>query len=215
NDAPTASATATNPTHTEGDAAVDLFNTVVVSTVESGQTIEQIVLTVTNVTDGSDETITIDGSVVFLTNGDNDTTGSGYDYMVDVIGNTATITIDTVGASVVDAQNLIDGFSYQNSSQNPTEASRAITITSLTDSGGGTDTSNPNITTTVNVVALNDAPTVDLNGTNGAGINFATTFTEDGGAVNVTDTDAIISDVDDTSFQHLGINLSNISDGSN
>ncbi|MCP4900973.1 MAG: hypothetical protein GY906_28730, partial [bacterium] len=79
NDAPTASATATNPTSTEGDAAVDIFNTVNVSTIESGQTIEQIVLTVTNVTDGSNETINIDGSVVFLVNGDNDTTGSGYD----------------------------------------------------------------------------------------------------------------------------------------
>ncbi|MCP5090473.1 MAG: hypothetical protein GY949_06095, partial [Gammaproteobacteria bacterium] len=87
NDAPTVSATATNPTHKEGDAVVDLFNTVSVSTVESGQTIEQIVLTVTNVTDGSDETMTIDGSVVYLVNGDNDSTGSGYDYMVDVIGN--------------------------------------------------------------------------------------------------------------------------------
>ncbi|MCP4378609.1 MAG: hypothetical protein GY794_20840, partial [bacterium] len=129
NDAPTVSATATNPTHTEGDAVVDLFSAVSVSTVESGQTIEQIVLTVTNVTDGSDETLTIDESVVILVNGDNDTTGSGYDYMVDVIGNTATITIDKVGTSVVDAQNLIDGFGYQNSSQNPTEASRAITIT--------------------------------------------------------------------------------------
>ncbi|MCP3994330.1 MAG: hypothetical protein GY722_04580, partial [bacterium] len=162
NDAPTVSATATNPTHTEGDAVVDLFNTVSVSTVEGGQTIEQIVLTVTNVTDGSDETMTIDGSVVLLVNGDNDSTGSGYDYMVDVVGNTATITIDTVGASVVDAQTLIDGFGYQNSSLNPTEASRAITITGLTDSGGGTDTSTPNITRTVDVVALSAAPTIAL-----------------------------------------------------
>ncbi|MCP4968103.1 MAG: hypothetical protein GY926_23065, partial [bacterium] len=192
NDAPTASATATNPTHTEGDAAVDLFNTVVVSTVESGQTIEQIVLTVTNVTDGSDETITIDGSVVFLTNGDNDTTGSGYDYMVDVIGNTATITIDTSGASVVDAQNLIDGFSYQNSSQNPTQASRAISITGLTDSGSGTDTSNPNITTTVNVVALNDAPTIALP----VGL---LAYTENDPA-SIIDAGTFISDVDGGDF---------------
>jgi VCBS repeat-containing protein len=135
--------------------------------------------------------------------------------MVDVIGNTATITIDTVGASVVDAQNLIDGFSYQNSGQNPTEASRAITIISLTDSGGGTDTSSPSITTTVNVVALNDTPTVDLNSADGTTSNFTTTFTEDGGAVNVTEAGAFISDVDDTSFQYLGINLSNVSDGAN
>ena len=213
NDAPTVSATATNPTYTAGDAAVDLFTTVNVSTVEVGQTIEQIVLTVTNVTDGSDETITVDGSVVFLVDGDNDTTGSGYDYIVDVIGNTATITMETNGASVFDTQDLIDGLSYQDSSLDPTVASRVITITSITDSGGGTDTSSPNISTTVDVVALNDAPSVDLNGANDAGINFAAIFTEGGGAVNVTDTDAIISDVDDTSFQHLGINLLAMPDG--
>jgi len=58
NDAPTASATAIDPTYTEGNIAVDLFSTVTLNTVESGQTIEQIVLTVSNVTDGSNETIT-------------------------------------------------------------------------------------------------------------------------------------------------------------
>ena len=35
-----------------------------------------------------------------------------------------------------------------------------------------------------------------MNGSDGAGIDFATTFTEDGGAVAVVDTDLIITDVD-------------------
>ncbi|MDL1983033.1 MAG: DUF4347 domain-containing protein, partial [Deltaproteobacteria bacterium] len=163
NDAPTASATAIDPTYTEGNIAVDLFSTVTLNTVESGQTIEQIVLTVSNVTDGSNETITVDGSIVFLTNGDNDTTGSGYDYMVDIVGNTATITIDTVGTSVADAQTLIDGLSYQNTSENPSTLDRVFTITSIQDSGGtangGIDTSSPNLVSTVTVVAVNDDPT--------------------------------------------------------
>ena len=51
-----------------------------------------------------------------------------------------------------------------------------------------------------------------MNGSDGGGADFATTFTEDGGAVNVTDTDAIISDADDTSFLNLGINLFNMPD---
>ena len=66
---------------------------------------------------------------------------------------------------------------------------------------------------TIDVTAVNAAPTVDLNGSDGGGTDFTATFTEDGGAINVTDTDAIISDADDTFFQYLGINLLNMSDG--
>ena len=50
NDQPTLSATAVNPTFTEGGAAVDVFTTpVVASTVEAGQTFTSMTLTVTNV----------------------------------------------------------------------------------------------------------------------------------------------------------------------
>ena len=66
---------------------------------------------------------------------------------------------------------------------------------------------------TIDVTAVNNPPTVDLNGSDGGGTDFTTTFTEDGGAVSVTDSDAIISDADDTFFQYLGINLFNMSDG--
>ena len=62
--------------------------------------------------------------------------------------------------------------------------------------------------TTVNITAVNDAPVVDLNGTNDIGTNFSVSFTEDGGAVNISDTDIIISDADSTSFQDLYITLS-------
>ena len=208
NDAPTASATAINPTYTEGNAAVDLFSTVNVDTVESGQTIKQIVLTVTNVTDGSNETISIDGSVVFLTNGDNDTTGGGFDYIVTISGNTATITIDHSGASVVAVQNLIDGLSYQNTSQDPTAASRVVTLTSITDSGGGTDTSNPNITSTVNVVAVNDAPILSANSVN-------PTYTEGGAAVSPFNFVSPTVYESGQTIDELIFTVTNVSDGSN
>ena len=77
----------------------------------------------------------------------------------------------------------------------------------------GTVDSVVSYTMTIDVTAVNDAPTVDLNGSDGGGTDFSTTFTENSGAVNVTDSDAIISDADDTFFQYLGINLVNMSDG--
>ncbi|MCP5092067.1 MAG: DUF4347 domain-containing protein, partial [Gammaproteobacteria bacterium] len=107
------------------------------------------------------------------------------------------------------AQEVVRQVAYHNISDNPSTAARVLDFV-VTDGDGGTSNTSQGA---VLVSADNDTPVVDLNGTNGAGINFATTFTEDGGAVNVTDTDAIISDVDDTSFQSLGINLSGMSDG--
>ena len=77
----------------------------------------------------------------------------------------------------------------------------------------GTVDSAASYTMTIDVTAVNDAPIVDLNGSDGAGTNYTVTFTEDGGAVAVTDADAIVSDADDTEFQYLGINLFNMPDG--
>jgi len=49
---------------------------------------------------------------------------------------------------------------------------------------------------TVNIDPVNDPPVVDLNGPDGAGIDFAATFTEDGGAVAVVDSDMTLMDID-------------------
>ena len=79
---------------------------------------------------------------------------------------------------------------------------------------GGVDNISQFVLITVNPV--NDAPTVDLNGSDGGGNNFTATFTEDAGAVNVTDSDAIITDVDDTTYLSLSVNLTGFSwDGAN
>ena len=53
NDPPTLSASATNPTYTEDAAGVAPFSSVSASTIEAGQTITQLVLTVSNVSDGA------------------------------------------------------------------------------------------------------------------------------------------------------------------
>ncbi len=98
NDAPTLTATGSNLTFTENGTRVDLFNAVTINTVENGQTIEQLVLTVTNVTDGTDELLRLDGEDITLTDSTSGTTlANGYGYNVSLVGTTATVTLTTTG----------------------------------------------------------------------------------------------------------------------
>ncbi|MCK7569202.1 hypothetical protein, partial [Marinobacter xestospongiae] len=166
NDAPSVTATGGNPTFVEGGGAQDLFNTVSTDTVETGQTFSGLTLTVTNVADGSDEILSFDGSDIALTNGNSvNTATNGLTVNVSVIGSTATVSFSGATLSEAQLQTLVDGLTYRNSSDNPTTAdNRVVTITSVTDSGGsaggGVDSAAPNLTSTVSITAVNDAPSV-------------------------------------------------------
>ncbi len=164
NDAPVLTAIGGTPTYTENGAAVDLFSDVIISTVEDGQSITGLSLTVANLADGASEILTIDGTDIALTNGTSGTTtgGSAVGYSVTVVGGTATVTLTSAGLSTANAQTLVDGISYRNSSEAPDTGSRVVTLTSITDSGGtangGGDTSTLAIAATVAINAVNDAP---------------------------------------------------------
>jgi len=185
NDAPTLTATGNNPTYTENGSVVDLFNGVSVNTIESGQTIIGMTLTVTNLADGSNEILRIDGTDIALLNGGNGTTaGNGISYSINLVGNTATITLSSAaGLSAAATQTVVDGMSYRNSSDSPSTTTRVITLTSITDNGGtangGVDTTATSIATSVSVVAVNDAPVLS-----GGPYNFAT-INEDTAATGV------------------------------
>ena len=58
----------------------------------------------------------------------------------------------------------------------------------------------------------NSVPVVDLNGT-GTGTGFASAFTEDAGAVSIVDTDAVVTDSDNTTLASASIVLSTRPDG--
>ena len=60
----------------------------------------------------------------------------------------------------------------------------------------------------------NDASIVDLNGSDTDGTSFSTSFTEGGGRVSITDTDATVSDIDHATYQALNVNLAGFDDGS-
>ncbi|WP_308911515.1 DUF4347 domain-containing protein [Pseudokordiimonas caeni] len=166
NDEPTLTATGGDPTYVEGAVASDLFNTVTASTVESGQTVSGLTLTVTNLSDGASEILAADGTSIALTNGNSGTTATNsLSYSVSVTGGTATVTLSGGTMSEAATSTLVDGLGYQNTSDNPTTgSSRVVTITSITDSGGtaggGDDTASLSIASTVSLTPVNDAPAV-------------------------------------------------------
>ncbi len=177
NDAPTLTTTAANPTYTEKSAAVGLFGSTAASTVEAGQTITQLVVTVGGLSDGSSEVLVIDGNDVTLGSTHTVTTSanSGHSYSAAVSYNsgTATITLTNGGGNFTPAaiQTLVDGLTYKNSSSNPTTAgNRTVTLSTIKDSGSN---SSPNsnsttlsgLTSTVTVAAINDAPALTVPGT--------------------------------------------------
>jgi autotransporter-associated beta strand protein len=207
NDAPTLTATGATPTFTEGGAAVGLFSGTSVSTVESGQLITMLTVTVTNVTEGSDEVIYFDGSDIPLVNGFAGTSLiHGVDISVAVTGSTATLTLVRTGG-LSSAQTLVDGMTYANRSTTPTLANRVVTITSVRDDGGtangGVDTSSPNVSATVTISAVNSAPVV----TTSTGV---TAFTEGNNVASIPviiDSGITVSDLDNATLASATVGL--------
>ncbi len=170
NDAPTLTATALNPTFTEAAglgtqaAAVSVFSGAAASTIETGQTISGLTLTVSGLLDGANEVIVIDGSTITLgANSSGTTATNGLAYSATLSGGTATLVLSAGSLSTAAAQTLVNGITYQNTStDNPSAGNRVFTLTQVKDSGGtangGVDTTTLSIGSTVAVIAANDAP---------------------------------------------------------
>ena len=193
NDAPTATATGRNPAFTIGDAAVQVFSGASFSTVEAGQSLLQLTLTVSGLHDGSSEILTIDGSSVALTNGNTLTSaGNGLSISVSVSGGVATVTIVSSGMSGATASSVVNGMTYRDSSSSAIGGSRVVTLTSVRDSGG---TSNGGVDTTSLAVAssimVGVVPVVSVSGGSSAftaGDNMASTPVAVDSGMTVTDT---------------------------
>ena len=187
NDAPTLTATAANSTFTEGTgnnqgAAVAVFSAADANTVEAGQTITGLTLTVGGIHDGANEKIVIDGTSITLgANASGTTSGNGMSFTETITAGVATIVLSkAAGISTANADTLINGITYQDINVNdPTPGDRTITLTQIKDNGGtangGADTTNLTIASTVHVNAIDDAP---------VGVNDTGTATEKGGALN-------------------------------
>ena len=161
NDPPTLTTTPANPIYTPGTG---LFSGTSISTIESGQFIDQLVFTVSNV-DDIDETMSIDGATVALVDNTDvgPTVAHGVSIHVGVDGtNTATVTISAAGGILAsDMATIVDGMTYTDAAI-PASGSRVVTITSLHDTGGNADggnpTGTPNVTSTI---LFNQPPVID------------------------------------------------------
>lgn len=177
NDEPTLTANQLGLDFTENAGAVALFGSADVDTIESGQNLIALTITVDNVDDGDDEQLNIDSAAVILMNGAAGTTTS-FNYNVSVSGTTATVSL-TGGSITRDAmETLIDNITYQNNSDDPDITNkRIVTVTVLQDDGGtddeGDDTASPGLATAITLFSANDQPSVG---------DIAHTATEDGGA---------------------------------
>ncbi len=203
--APSLAATGTNPTFTENGSAVDLFSAVTADTNDVGQSFTGATITVSNVSNGAAEVLTIDGTSIGLSNGASGTLSGGGSYSVSVAAGTATVTLSGMTRSNAQMSTLIDGMTYSNSSDNPGSNNRVVTITGISDSGGSNNTAAPNRVSTVTVIAVNDAPTL-------APANNVSAYTE-GGTAAVLSPSITISDPDSTTFQGATVTISDFRAG--
>jgi Ca2+-binding RTX toxin-like protein len=132
-------------------------------------------------------------------------------------GITATVSGNTVSLTGVATpaayQTAIRAISFSNSSGNPDTTPRSILV-AVSD---GVVTSNTG-TTTVNVVAVNDAPAVDLDANNSSGATgsgYTTYFTlgSVGATIAIADVDASVTDPDNANLAGATITLTNAKAG--
>ena len=199
NDAPSLTATASNPTFIEGAGPASLFSGASIDTIEAGQTITGLSLTITNLADGADEKIIIDGTAFDLTDATSGPVAGG-NVAISVTGSTATISLTGLSANAATAQTLVDGLAYRNDSDAPTTGTpRVVTLTQITDSGGtadgGQDTTALAIASNVSLTAVNDAPVIGSVAGETSGVVAGT-----GPAAIGLLADAAVSDVDTTVF---------------
>ncbi|MCC5979859.1 MAG: putative Ig domain-containing protein, partial [Salinarimonas sp.] len=199
NDPPSLTTTASDPEFIEGGAAASLFTGTSIDTIEAGQTITGLSFTVSNLADGADEQIIIDGTGFALTDGTSGAVAGGT-VAISVSGDTATVTLTGLSADAATAQALVDGLAYRNNSNDPTVAEpRVVTLTQITDSGGtadgGQDTTALAIASNVDITAVNNPPEID----NVTGQSSSVVAGTGPGAIGLF-ADATVSDVDTPAF---------------
>lgn len=181
NDPPVFSTTNSIRTFATGGPAVTLFSGTSVDPVESGDLIDELVVQVSGLADGSDERLVIDGTSIALTNGNVAvTSGNTYGVVVIRLGSTAQVGISLSGGTANAAQNLVDGLAYENLNASPQGASRTVTLSSITDDGGGSDTTAIGVSS---VVAMNasTSPTFTVPISQSVGEDTPLTFSNAGG----------------------------------
>ncbi|WP_043886925.1 Ig-like domain-containing protein [Vibrio sp. 16] len=207
NDAPTLTVTVTNPTFIEGGEAVALYQGSDVSTVESDQSLVGFVLTVSNVSDTSEEALMVSGHSVALNHGQTGSVGE-FDFVVSLVDNIATVSFNGATLTEEAFQDLVNGIRYLNGSEDPSvDIRRVVTIAAVTDSGSENATATLALASNVTLVAINDAPTLKASALN-------STYTENAEAVLLFNQAAASTIENGQTFTGLVLTVSNVIDAS-
>ncbi len=151
-------------------------------------------ITLTNHPDGIDESLAVSGCAAGIT--------------VAAYNSTTGVLALSGSASKANYEACLRTLTYNNADQDPDTTARSITVV-VNDGALNSATA----TSTITVVAANDAPVVDLNG-GAAGIDYAATFTEDGGAIAAVASGALtVADIDNANIASATITLTNHPDG--
>ncbi|SDI73628.1 tandem-95 repeat protein [Pseudomonas abietaniphila] len=204
NDAPEVSFSSVS--YTENGAPIQLVKDLQITDVDSGQ-LSGVKITLTGV---QAEDLIVSK---YYKNGTEGVTelGIAYKLSTDAKGN---VVIELSGkSSIANYETLINSLTYQNNSDNPSTAPRGVTIAVTDADAHGTD--NQTVTVghadQVTVIAVNDAPVLDLNGPAG-GTASTTTFTENGTALKVMPY-MTITDPDSPTLKGATVSFTNPQDG--
>jgi len=178
-------------TYTEGDDPVAIVDPGLTVTDAENDDISGAVVRITNLTDTGFEVLSI--------------TEAGN---VSALYASATGVLTLSGADTLAVyQQVLSSLRYNNSNADPTSGDRTIEVV-VSD---GTTSSAP-ATSTVSVVPVNDAPNLDLNGTE-TGTGFTSTFNQGDSPVSIVSPDTFITDVDNTTIMSAIATINNLRDG--
>ncbi|MDJ0807592.1 MAG: cadherin-like domain-containing protein, partial [Gammaproteobacteria bacterium] len=147
-------------TFTEDAGATTALFSAGIDTIEIGDTISELVLSLANVEAG--DTLLFGATSIDLnTNGATGPDAAGFTYTVSSAGASPVVTISHAGTDDATVNAMLNSLLFNNTSNNdPTTTARTVTLTSVTDSGSGLT---PDGTVaTVNVTPTNDAPTANI-----------------------------------------------------
>ncbi|QDV46218.1 hypothetical protein Enr13x_61270 [Stieleria neptunia] len=187
--------TAFNAAFVEGGGPVRIADAAdAVITDIDNTTLTSLTVTITNLADGTDESLTA--------------VTSGTSIVASYAGGTLTLSGTD---SIANYQQVLRTIRYNNVSATPTTTPRSLSV-QVYDGTGVTS-----IVTTVSVAAVNNAPSLDLDGDDSSGATgtaFNANFIEGGGAVLVADAaDATLADLDSPNLSSLTATITNALDG--
>ncbi|ACT06898.1 Ig family protein [Dickeya chrysanthemi Ech1591] len=208
NDAPTLNSQSANPIWRDNTTTVNVFSNTVIDTVEPGQNILGLTLTVSGLVSGENDYLVIDGKTVALADGVRVITNNSLVISVSVTDGVATVSISSLnGMTTAAAQTLVDGIAYGNSDAH--SGTRQVTLTQVRDSGGtaqgGHDGSTLDIRATITLQAENMPPRLtapdnhlleqadSLSAVSGLGAITHSMLSADGTTLYVTDGSGMIA----------------------